>query len=421
MPQKKKINQPISLPCLKGQMGDWYYYVTLLKFSEIANRVSLPKEIDSYYANEEELKLGDWIQRDLEECRTQKIVEYLRKQPQRFFNSLILGIYEGNPSWQDISINTEKEYKNLDEDNLEYLSRTFGILNLEGSEDIFAIDGQHRAIAIREAVKIDKSLREEEITAIFVAHKTTIEGKIRTRRLFSTLNRYAKPVSQSEIIALSEDNNCAIITRELIEKFPLFENKILINKNRSIHNENQTAFTNIMVLYDIVERLVTNKSVYGIQVSGHDKNDYITTRAKEVDLNRDIRKCEKHFKDIFISIPYLKKFFTTGNTDRTSHTTSLIFRPIGQNILFDVYKVALEHKKGKDAIAFFKKNTFNTKNKFWRKVFLDNKTGGIITEKSRQRYATLLILNALNIPVKRTTKDIETYNNFGIKESDILK
>jgi hypothetical protein len=418
---KKKTNLPISLPCLRGKMGDWYYYVTLLKFGEVANRVSLPKEIDSYYKNKEELKLGDWIQRDLEPNRTRNIVDYLKRQSQHFFNSLILGIYEGNPSWQDISVNTNKEYNDLDDNNLDYLSRTFGILNLEGTEDIFAIDGQHRAIGIREAVKEDAKLRDDEITAIFVAHKTTVEGKIRTRRLFSTLNRYAKPVSQSEIIALSEDNNCAIITRELIENFPLFKDKILINKNRSIAIENKNHFTNIMVLYDIVERLLTNKPVYGMQVEGYDKNNYITTRIDDGKLKKDIKICQKHIKELFTSIHCLKRFFTTGNIDRKLATTSLLFRPIGQNILFDAYKLSLKFQKEKDIILFFNKNTFNVKNKHWKKVFFDKKTGTILTEKSRQRYATLLILEAIGIPIKRTKKDIETYQNFGIKPSDILK
>lgn len=421
MNSKKKTNPAIALPCLRGKMGDWYYYVTLLKFKEVANRVLLPKEIDAYYKNQEELKLGDWIQRELQANRTRNIVDYLKKQPQHFFNSLILGIYEGNPSWQDISVNTNKEYSDLDDNNLDYLSRTFGILNLEGSEDIFAIDGQHRAVAIREAVKEDSRLKEDEITAIFVAHKTTVEGKIRTRRLFSTLNRYAKPVSQSEIIALSEDNNCAIVTRELIENYPLFKDKILINKNRSIQKENKTSFTNIMVLYDIVERLITDKAVYNFKVKGREKKEYVTNRISEKELRKDIRLCEKYFKEIFNSIPYLKRFFTTGDIDRTLPTTSLLFRPIGQNILFDVYKVALEHGKEEEAITFFKRNTFNTKNKYWKKVFMDKETGNILTEKPRQKYATLLILEALNIPITRTPSDEVVYKNFGINANEILK
>ena len=60
-------------------MGDWMYYVTLLKFQDVAERVFLPEEIDKKYENKEELKLGDWIQRDLEQKRINDVVKYLSK------------------------------------------------------------------------------------------------------------------------------------------------------------------------------------------------------------------------------------------------------------------------------------------------------------------------------------------------------
>ena len=44
----------------------------------------------------------------------------------------------------------------------------------------------------------------------------------KTRRIFSTLNRYAKPVTTGDIIALDEDDTVAIVTRNLLESFPLF-------------------------------------------------------------------------------------------------------------------------------------------------------------------------------------------------------
>lgn len=66
---KRKIH----LPCLRGRIGDWIYYVTLLSFEEVSTRVQLPKEIDKKY-DEEQLKLGDWIQRKIEVKRIDHIV-----------------------------------------------------------------------------------------------------------------------------------------------------------------------------------------------------------------------------------------------------------------------------------------------------------------------------------------------------------
>lgn len=408
----------ISLPCLRGKMGDTFFYSTLMSLSEVAQRIKLPEEIDKKYASKE-LILGDWIQRKIEHSRIANIVSYLKTQEQRFFNSLIIGIFDGSPSWQDINIKNPEIEDVLNEDTIEYLNRTFGILTLSGDESLFAIDGQHRAVSIREAVKQDTKLHNDEIAVIFVAHNDTEEGKVRTRRLFSTLNKYAKPVSQSEIIALSEDNNCAVITRELIEKFTLFKDKVLINKNRSINTENSYAFTNIMVLYDLVERLLTDKPVYGIKPSGYNKNSYTTNRVSTEQLTKDIKKCENYFTHVLSEIPSINKFFETGKINRKLKSTSLLFRPIGQNILFDVYKIALEYKKGKDALLFFQKDSLNLNNKHWRKVFLDEETDNISTEKSKQRFAVLLILENIGIKVKRTVKDLEIYNNYNISATEL--
>lgn len=191
------------LPTLKGYIGDWNYYVSLMPFKEVAQRVSLADEIHK------DKGLSRMIQRKVSN-RTKDIVEYLKTQEQRFFNSIILGIYGGSPHWQEMDI--DKKQIDLTEEQLDYLNRTFGILTLSGTEKIFAIDGQHRSKAIKDAILENKSLEDEEIAVIFVAHKKTKEGEIRTRRLFSTLNRYAKPVNTSEIIALDEEDNCAIIT-----------------------------------------------------------------------------------------------------------------------------------------------------------------------------------------------------------------
>src|SRR3989338_5465657 len=417
MSSKKNI---IYVPCLRGRMGDWIYYVGLLSFNEVAKRVKLPKEIDRKFLDEN-LKLGDWIQREIDDDRIERIVRYLRKQEQRFFNSIILGIYGGNPSWQEIELNQEanEEKKILTEKTFDYLSKSLGILTLDGTESIFAIDGQHRAVGIREAVKGDNKFTEDEIPVIFVAHKTSEEEKIRTRRLFSTLNKYAKPVSQSEIIALSEDNNCAVITRNLIDSFDLLKNRIIINKNRSINIDNTISFTNILTFYDIIEKILTNKKVFNHKVSGEDHNKYTTERESDGKLKNDQEHVKKILTEVLKSIPSFISYIESNNVDRKQLKTSLIFRPIGQNILFDVIKLSKEHSKFKQAKEYFAKDTFNLTNHVWKTIFWDEESNNIRTEKTRQKFATLLILNHLGINIKKTRKDIEMFESFNIDPSKL--
>lgn len=410
---KHKVNK-ISLPALRGKIGDWFYYITILTFEEVGKRVFLPKEIDKY--NDDNKKLGDWIQRELEPERTKLIVEYLNNQPQRFFNSLILGIYGGSPSWQEININDSE----IDENTLEYLSSTIGILNLNGDEDIFAIDGQHRAISIREAVKENPELAKEEVSAIFVAHRTDNEGIVRTRRLFSTLNRYAKPVNQMEIIALSEDDNCAIITRWFAENFPLFVNKILLNKQKVISPENTTHFSNMMVLYDGIKRLIIDEKVYGIKVNGRNKYSFLNTRLPNEKVETIKTELASLFTEVIKAIPSLNHFFSSNiPINRSDKNTSLLFRPIGQNMLFDVLKVAIDYNKKQEAISFFSKDNFNLSNPTWEKIFWDKESGVLFTDKSKQKFATLLILEHIGIGIKRTNKDLEVFNNYKINPKDL--
>jgi len=416
----KKIRRkarPISIPALRGRIGDWYYYLTLMSCKEVANRVSLPEEIDEY--EHEDMKLGEWIQRELEEKRINDIVNYLTRQKQRFFNSLILGIYGGKPYWQDLEITVSQNYPTLNEETLSYLTRTFGILTLNGDESIFAIDGQHRAKGIREALKSKRKLAEEEVPSIFVAHKTDEAGIVRTRRLFSTLNRYAKPVTKKEIIILSEDDNCAIVTRDLIENFDLLKKKVLIHASRVIRPENKTAFTNIILLYEIVERLLTDKKVLGFKVHGKDHKSFTSQRAEKAVINNRKQYVKRTISEVADEIPSYKTFFESGSVDRTKKSTSLLFRPIGQNILFDVIKIAINHSKKKAALGFFAKDNFNLRNAIWKKVFWDDETETLSTEKSKQRYATLLILENLGIAFKRTKKDQEIYDNYSINADQL--
>jgi hypothetical protein len=70
-------------------------------------------------------------------------------------------------------------------------------------------------------------------------------------------------------------------------------------------------------------------------------------------------------------------------------------------------------------IAFFAKNDFNFKNDIWRKVFRDDETGRIKTDKTLQRYAFQLILMNIGIKLTPTKKDKEVFANFGIDPENI--
>lgn len=405
------MNPIIKLPCLRGRMGDWFYYVSLMKFNEIADRTSMVPDI---HKNQE---LSKWIQREVSE-RSGDIVDYLLEQEQRFFNAIIFGIYGGKPQWQELDI--DKKVKQLSEEERDYFGKTFGILTLNGDEEIFAIDGQHRTKAIKEAVKKNAELGEEEVSVIFLAHKKTAEGEIRTRRLFSTLNRYAVPVTISEIIALDEEDNCAIVTRKLIEESELFKNKILFSKTRSLNPQNSDSFTNIVLLYDIIKIMLTDIKILNFKGLGHPLKKYTSRRDTEENIEEEIVNVELFFEKIIKAIPSLKNFFyVKNNINRESKTTSLLFRPIGQIIMFSVLKIAKQENKLAEALKYFAKDDFKLSNKIWKQVFLDPELETLKTDKTIQKYAMQLILKHVKINVKMTKKEKLVYNNFNIDSSTL--
>lgn len=405
------MNKSIKLPSLRGRMGDWFYYVSLLKFKELAERTSLVPDIHN---NKE---LSHWIQREVS-GRSEEIVHYLKEQPQRFFNAIICGIYGGKPQWQELDI--DDKAANLSEEEKDYLGKTFGILTLNGDEKIFSIDGQHRTNAIKQYLKNDNDIKDEEVTVIFLAHKNSREGEIRTRRLFSTLNRYAVPVNISEIIALDEEDNSAILTRCLMEDFDFFKSRIQFSKTKSMNQGNKAHFSNIVLLYDMVTIILTDKSFSkNLKLTGYEQKKFISRRQTEEILNKEIEKLKTYFYKIFNNIPSVKEYFKIGVVDRKSEGTSLLFRPIGQMILFYVLKIAKENDAEEIAIDYFKKDDFKLTNKIWNKVFIDPEKKTLKTDKPRQILAIQLICKKMGINIPMTSAEKTFMTNFNINMDDI--
>ena len=230
---------------MRQKIGQWIYYITAFSFEEVARdvRKEWKEEMGLESSNSE-----DRLQRDLEENNVEQISNYIKNQSDMFFNSLVLAVYNGNPQWREIRI----EYENNEHYDM-------GILELTDQDKIFPVDGQHRVEGIRKIIESTRGHKNEgdnyynsqTIPVILIAHENTIQGKKRTRRLFTTLNRYAKPVNKTDIILLDEDDLVAIITRRLMDNNILFsEGRLLLSQTKSIPKNDRKSFTNIQTLYD---------------------------------------------------------------------------------------------------------------------------------------------------------------------------
>ena len=82
----------------------------------------------------------------------------------------------------------------------------------------------------------------------------TNEGRERTRRLFSTLNTYARSVSESELVALSEDDAFARVTRQLIDEYPgLGIGFVPLLSGANIPTTEKTCITTVIGLYHLTQ------------------------------------------------------------------------------------------------------------------------------------------------------------------------
>jgi DNA sulfur modification protein DndB len=321
--------QPLVLPALRGIMGDWVYYSCLMNLRELSERVE--------YANliHKSERLSEMIQRKLKGDRSSQIADYLESQKERFFNSLVIATYRGQPNWHAISSVRPKgknsELNDLDETTIESL----GFLTLHGDETLFALDGQHRLAGIKKAVKTGIK-PVDEVSVIFVAHEATKKGLERTRRLFTTLNKTARPVSKGDIIALDEDDVMAICVRRLIEDTELFPgDRVLFVASNNMPVNNTKSLTTIGNLYDVLTILFT-ATRWDLKKP---KTDLSRIRPSDSVLSQYFKYAETFLLLLRDNFAELESFFSSKNPEsivkryRGSHGGKVLFRPIGLEVI----------------------------------------------------------------------------------------
>ena len=324
----------IVLPALRGIMGDWVFYSCLMNMREINDRVRYAEEVHS------NKQLSDMIQRRLKRGRSEQIAQYLITQKERFFNSLVIATYGGEPNWHALSDvrnrTNDVDLKELSEETIE----SIGFLTFRGDESLFALDGQHRLAGIKKAIEdgIDQD-PYDDLSVIFVAHRTTKKGLERTRRLFTTLNKTARPVSKGDIVALDEDDAMAICVRRLIEKTKLFAGaRIAFVASNNMPVNNTTSLTTIVSLYDILTILFTKMDFEQRRA----KADLQRTRPSDEDLDRYFKYAKTFFVLLRKHFDELDEFFDEDDTPdivskhRGSHGGSALFRPIGLDIFTQI-------------------------------------------------------------------------------------
>jgi len=342
---RKKDPKQLWLPALRGVFGDWVFYTCLMPLREIASRVDYARVLHKSSS------LSEMIQRELELGRAEEISAYLKTQKQRFFNSLVIAVYGGNPSWHDIG-DLSSNLPGLSVEKIpEQALSSFGLLLFTGEEELFALDGQHRLAGIKSAVQDDSGLLEEEASIVLVAHENTRKGIERTRRLFTTLNKTARPVSKGEIIALDEDDVMAIIARRLVESHPFFTmDRVAFVQTNNLPPNDTRHLTTIGNLYDILgivfERIKKDRDPHNLRFfrpSDDELDDYYKFASRFFKLLGNVFLPLGEFFEAKDASKVVKKY-------RGQFGGNVMFRPIGLTMMSEVIAKLTENRKLKESV-----------------------------------------------------------------------
>ena len=256
-------------PAIRGSIGRWTYFIVKLSMRELCKMVQFASE---YYDDQ---TLDEAVQRAIGKSRVQKeIVEYLKRQEDRFFASLVVAAVDGNPRWHPVHIADDPRFAIFADD--ERLKTTFGLLAFDGKQKYYALDGQHRLSAIKQLLDKDSdhwrdappNFSDEEVAVLVVTPdeaETKQDFLQRYRRLFGNLNRYAKPTSHFTNIVMDEDDTFAILTRRLITDHGFFQApgrhkdsvRIKMQQGKAV-SAGSSVFTSLETLYMMNRTLLTS-------------------------------------------------------------------------------------------------------------------------------------------------------------------
>lgn len=344
-------------PAIRARMGDWNYYIVRMTMREIANEVNLATD------EWEDPTLGVAIQRELQESRVKGgLVNYLAHRDDRFFSSLVVAAIGGNPGFD---LATPPDWSKS-----KALRDSVGLLYFDDNPKYYALDGQHRLQAIKELLEDPKSapaeFGSEQVSVIVVPreeqHKNEDIWLQRYRRLFSSLNRYAKPTDKDTNIIMDEDDVFAIVTRRLISDHRQFraagrqrDSFRVLTKGKNLKS-GASHFTSLQTLYAMNEILLTTPDRERRLGGSKGLKASLQFRPEENLIDADYASVARCWDAILAVVPSLTENPSKMRAHRIpdpnpdGHQDHLLFWPIGQEMFAGVVRWMLNRERlGEDA------------------------------------------------------------------------
>ncbi len=353
-------------PAIISRMGEWKYYIVRMTMRDVAQEVRFASELLN------DPSLDNAIQRTLSESRSKKeIATYLSKRGDRFFSSLVVAALGGSPKFYPVSVEDSPGQEILSGGEFDQI---FGVLRFSDERRYYALDGQHRLMAIKhlldekdkgnaEGLGIPADFDKEQLSVLMVCGDREDKDFIPLyRRLFSSLNRYAKATDNDTNIIMDEDDMFAILTRRLINDHPFFKSedgryRVQTKGKNMIRSKKEPndRFTTLQTLYAMNETLLTTEDRENNLkwYSSSEIKSFKSMRPSDEDLDAYYDELQSKWNSLIKVLPALNNnpadmrvFEETG-----LQRANMLFMPIGQEVLAQVVTDLINGSQEHDELA----------------------------------------------------------------------
>ena len=332
------------LPAIKGKIGTNDYFVVTLTTKKAVDLLTIPNKIEGW----DTLEIEEQYQREISYSRVKKdIYPYLMDDEDRFFGSLIVAVdklttNDFEPIHKIIGRELTNAYKNEGEH--------IGMLTLKDNGYFIPIDGQHRLAGLKFAIqgkdengksiaghKNNKANIEEDMISLIML-PINLKDKIgvkKGRKIFTKLNKYARPTSSSQNLITNDDDSIAIISREIANKIINENGKLdLVHWKSSQLTDKDPYFTTLDTVYkcnkSIIDHIARSAVSHTIRQEA-DEEDW-------VDECKDVwKKLLKEMEVFKILLAHKDDKEESKDKRREARLLYLLAKPIPQQCLFEAF------------------------------------------------------------------------------------
>lgn len=364
----------VTIGVQKAKLGSTVYYIGKMRAGELIDNVGFAAELPEW----SEMTADEKMQRQPDITRViNEIVPYVIEDPDRFFNSLIIDVFSGYDEldFEPVSLvakDLPKAYQIPMQD--------MGFLTLPGKERLIALDGQHRLLSLRIAIRgvyglpagakvpsTTKSLEphpelaDEEVSIILVEHK----DNQKIRKIFNKVNKYARQTSRGDNIITSDDDIYAVIARRLFSEgevlAPIGKCE-LVNWKSNTLSQRSKQLTTVSALYTIAETVLKEKGYSAKLLPSQEEQE--TSYAEIVEF----------WQELLDVLDVYKEYLELTKADKPVsllREQNLLMKPVTQMALAHV--AANAKKKGilwNEIVQKLNKVDWSFDNKLWFNILI---------------------------------------------------